>query len=101
MMLNAEHPGAPPRGMVLLDKEKPSEPRIFLRGNPGKPGPKVSRHFVSFLANGQPKPFTKGSGRLELALAIVNRDNPLTARVWANRVWSHVTRRGPVGSPHY
>jgi hypothetical protein len=98
--LHADHPGAPPRGMVLLDKPKPSEPRIFLRGNPGKPGPKVTRHFVSFLApDNKPAPFKKGSGRLELAQAIVYKDNPLTARVWANRVWSHLIGRPLVHTP--
>ena len=33
------------------------------------------------------KPFSHGSGRLELAEAIADKNNPLTARVFVNRVW--------------
>jgi hypothetical protein len=34
-------------------------------------------------------PFPNGSGRLNLADAIALADNPLTSRVWVNRVWMH------------
>jgi len=88
--LYADHPGAPPRGMVLLDKDKPVEPVIFNRGNPGNRGAKVSRQFLPFLNGEKEEPFKVGSGRLELAKAITSRSNPLTARVWANRVWEHL-----------
>src|SRR5262249_22402980 len=40
-----------------------------------------------------------GSGRLELASAIANRDNPLTARVLVNRVWMHHFGAGLVRTP--
>ena len=42
----------------------------------------------------KPKPFEHGSGRLELAKDIASRDNPLTARVWVNRVWDHLFGKG-------
>ena len=41
-------------------------------------------------------PFAHGSGRQELAEAIVDPRNPLTARVWVNRVWQHLFSQGIV-----
>jgi len=85
--LQATHPGAPPRGMVLEDNDSPVQPDIFKRGNPGNRGDKVPRQFLGLLAGPDRKPFQKGSGRLELAEAIASPNNPLTARVAVNRVW--------------
>jgi hypothetical protein len=85
---------------VLVDAKRPFDPVIFLRGQPGNPGPKVKRHFVSCLvADGRPAPFEHGSGRREMAEAIANCDNPLTARVWVNRVWGHLFGAGMVTTP--
>lgn len=97
--LHAQHPGAPPRGMVLLDSPKPMEPRVFIRGNARNPGPTVPRQFLEILSHGERKPFTKGSGRLEMAQAIASESNPLTARVFVNRVWGHLFGRGLVATP--
>ncbi len=80
-------PAAPPRAMTMVDAAKPVEPHVLVRGNPGRPGKQVPRQFLQVLCDGPPKPFAKGSGRLELAEAIASRDNPLTARVFVNRVW--------------
>ena len=73
-----------PRAMGLKERG-PHNPRIFLRGNPGNPGPEVKRGFPEVISDG--KPFTQGTGRKELAQAITSRQNPLTARVAANRMW--------------
>jgi hypothetical protein len=51
------------------------------------------------LSRPAPKPFAKGSGRLELAEAVAGRDNPLTARVLVNRVWMHHFGEGFVRTP--
>ncbi|MCA9074498.1 MAG: PSD1 domain-containing protein [Planctomycetaceae bacterium] len=83
----AESPGAPPRAMVMQDKGKPVEPVIFLRGTPGRNGPKVPRRFPRIVAGNDAAAFSQGSGRLELAQQIVSPNNPLTARVFINRVW--------------
>ncbi|MBB75674.1 MAG: hypothetical protein CMJ75_14305 [Planctomycetaceae bacterium] len=87
--------GAPPRAMVLLDRERPFQPRIFQRGNPHRVGKPVPRRFLEFLApDGQT--FKQGSGRKELAEAIVAKSNPLTARVLVNRMWQHHFGQGLV-----
>lgn len=83
----------------LVDKQTPIEPVVFLRGNPGARGEPVARRFLTCLAGEAPEPFAHGSGRMDLARAIVSPDNPLTARVWANRVWMHLLGRGLVATP--
>jgi mono/diheme cytochrome c family protein len=95
----ATAPGAPPRAMTLQDLPAPVEPRVFLRGNPNNPGEPVPRRFIAVLEPGGPRPFREGSGRLELARAIVDRRNPLTARVLVNRVWMHHFGTPLVGTP--
>src|SRR5262249_33550188 len=82
----AASPFAPPRAMVLNDGPINS-PYVFLRGNPGNHGPTVPRQFLEVLCGAQRKPFTDGSGRLDLAKAIADPNNPLTARVMVNRIW--------------
>ncbi len=86
--LEATHPGSPPRAMVLTDNATPVTPHVFVRGSPGNPGPEVPRQFLAVVAGASRKPFQKGSGRLEMAEAIASRDNPLTARVIVNRIWT-------------
>lgn len=77
----------PARAMVVSDLPEPYAPYIFLRGSPARPGPAVPRGFLRVLNCGREQPFGSGSGRLELADALVAPGNPLTARVFVNRVW--------------
>lgn len=88
--------GLPPQ---LTDKSNPHDARIFLRGQPGNPGPIVPRQFLEVLSQGGPRPLQEGSGRLELARAIVDPDNPVTSRVMVNRVWGHLFGKGLVDTP--
>lgn len=81
-------PGAPPRAMVVRDGN-PVNPRVLIRGDANRPGQEVKRQFLVMLEGSERKPFQHGSGRLELAQEIVAADNPLTARVLANRTWMH------------
>ena len=97
--LDAVHPGSPPRGMVLQDNPTPQNPRVFVRGSQFNLGDEVPRQFLELIAGQDRKPFTKGSGRLELAEAVASRDNPLTARVMANRVWMNHFGAGLVRTP--
>ena len=82
-----------------LAETTPANMKVFLRGNPAKLGEEAPRRFLRILAGDEPKPFTQGSGRLELADAVASKDNPLTARVMVNRVWQYHFGRPIVGTP--
>jgi hypothetical protein len=85
--------------LMMVDESQPREPVIFLRGNPSNRGPQVPRKFLACLCSGDPVPYRHGSGRREMASMIASTDNPLTARVWVNRVWLHLVGRGLVTTP--
>jgi len=87
-----------PRAMVVREKSKPDNPRIHERGNPAAQGDAVPRAFLSILRK-KDEHFTQGSGRLEFAHRLTDDRNPLTARVWANRVWMHLTGTPLVNDP--
>ena len=87
---------APPHAMGLREVEKPVPVRVFRRGNQNDLGEKAPRRFLKVLSRSDRQPFARGSGRLELARAVADPDNPLTARVIVNRVWHHLFGRGIV-----
>lgn len=84
---------------VLVDREQPHKPVVFQRGNPSLRGDPTPRRFLTCLAGEDAEPFAEGSGRRELAEAIASPENPLTARVWVNRVWGWLFGRSLVGTP--
>jgi hypothetical protein len=86
-VLQMTHPGSPARAMVMEDLPKARDSRVMLRGEPRNFGPVAPRQFLEILSGENRTPFKDGSGRLELAKNIASRDNPLTARVFVNRVW--------------
>lgn len=88
--------GGPPHAMTVADARELQPAHVFVRGNQHDKGAPVERRFLSIL-NGEQ--FESGSGRLELARAIAAADNPLTARVWVNRVWQHLFGEGLVRTP--
>ena len=69
----------------VQDAENPTNLQLAIRGNPQNLGAEVSRHFLSALSPDDPEVFSKGSGRLELADAILKQ--PIAMRVIVNRVW--------------
>lgn len=85
--------------MGLKDDPHPKNIKLNIRGNAHALGEEVPRGFPAVLAetDGEPLPFAKGSGRLELADTIVR--HPLAARVMANRIWQHHFGRGIVDTP--
>lgn len=93
--LQLQSPGAPPRAMVVNDG-RAFNPYVFVRGQADNRGDKVRRRWLSVLGGAD---FENATGRLELARAVTAPDNPLTARVWANRVWLHLFGKGIVRTP--
>ena len=94
----SEDAKAPKEAMHIVREGTTTDLTVFIRGNTDNKGPVVKRHFISVLSDGEPKAFSKGSGRLELADAIAHSKNPLTARVIVNRVWAAYFGRGIVGT---
>ena len=83
--------------------EAPPAP-FLIRGDPFSEGPEMTPDFLTVAKYGNPStaiPRANGrtSGRrLALAQWITSEENPLTARVWVNRVWHHHFGRGIVAS---
>jgi mono/diheme cytochrome c family protein len=75
----------------VRDAETIANLKVSLRGSPYRLGEEVPRRFLSVLSAGPPAPFTHGSGRLDLADAILAQ--PIAMRVIVNRVW-----KGPFGT---
>jgi hypothetical protein len=98
-LLDLVHPGAPARASVLVDGPAPKDSPIFIRGEAENHGAIVPRQFLEVLSGSDRAHFKNGSGRLELAQAIANKSNPLTARVMVNRVWLHHFGEGLVTTP--
>ena len=98
--LQLTHPGAPAYAMIVTDKDKPTDSPVFIRGQANTRGDIVPRRFLDVLSpTGKGVPFTQGSGRLELARCIADKNNPRTARVMVNRVWMHHFGEGIVSTP--
>lgn len=93
------HPGAPVHTMTLRERPRPSSPFVFLRGDPKSRGEPVARRFLTLL-DPAAVPFPQeSSGRLQLANSIVDPSNPLTARVFVNRVWGSLLGSHLVATP--
>jgi Protein of unknown function (DUF1553)/Protein of unknown function (DUF1549) len=73
--------------------------RVHIRGRYDRLGKLVPRHFPRILAGDRQPPITEGSGRLQLARWIASPTNPLTARVFVNRLWQHHFGQGLVRTP--
>ena len=92
---------APPKFPVAhaYTEASPKDMRVFVRGNPANKREIAPRRFLQVLAGENPPAYEDGSGRKQLADDITSKENPLTPRVMANRIWQHHFGRGIVNTP--
>ncbi len=88
------NPPVEPFGRVSYE-DNARDMRVHVRGNHLAPGEEVPRGFLSVLGGGA---YRDGSGRKGLAEAIASPDNPLVARVMANRIWKRHFGEGLVAT---
>ena len=84
-----------PSGFAMAEGS-PHNARVLIKGDPETLGDEVPRGFLRVLGE---QPVTSGSGRRELADWIASESNPLTARVFVNRVWQGHFGKGLVQTP--
>ena len=70
---------------------------VHRRGSPDSPGDKAPRRFLEVIHGAEGYP-AGSQARLELARDLTSPENPLTARVIANRVWRWVFGQGLVAT---
>lgn len=102
---NAKAPGEYAMCVSEIGRDAP-ETFVLNRGNPHVPKDKVEPAFLELLGGGTatiptPPPGAQTSGRrLVLANWIASPNNPMTARVMANRIWQNHFGRGIARSPN-
>lgn len=74
--------------------------QVMIKGDPTTLGPVVPRGFLTILGGQQVPATATGSGRDLLADWLLAPANPLTTRVFVNRVWLGHFGRGLVNSPN-
>jgi hypothetical protein len=97
--LKSELPAQYAFAQIIKDVDQPKDEKVRIAGSADNLGEEAPRHFLSILCSGEPAPYQKGSGRLELANDIASAKNPLTARVIVNRIWQYHFGAGIVRTP--
>ncbi len=85
--------------MGVVEAEQAVDCQVNIGGDPHMLGDETERGFVRVLFprdRALPQIGKNESGRRQLAAWLTDRDNPMTARVMANRVWHHLFGRGIV-----
>jgi len=77
-----------PMAMSVVEEAKIEDAKINVRGIVHNLGPVAPRGFLKVATVGPvPAMPANQSGRVQLADWVASKDNPLTARVYANRAW--------------
>ncbi len=84
--------------LLTIQEGTPYDTHVAVRGNPHVKGDLAPRGCFRELLHTK-ETGSDSSGRLELALQMVKKEHPLTARVIVNRVWSKLLGAGIVSSP--
>ncbi len=105
--LRTTKPAPLPKAMAVRDAKTIGDAYVCIRGEVHLKGETVPRGFLQVC---QPPAIAESashhspvslpsdqSGRLQLAQWLCDPDHPLTARVFVNRVWSHLMVRGLCG----
>jgi len=89
-----------PKAMGLSDRKEPFDSQILIRGEEDNATTeRVARGFLQVIRTGDEKQISADqSGRLQLAMWIASPENPLTARVYVNRVWLWLFGEGLVST---
>lgn len=85
---------------AVVDAATRQDAAVQIKGDPARTGDIVPRHFPAALGGSSLPESLESSGRRELAEWIVSADNPLPARVMANRIWQNHFGRGIVPTPN-
>lgn len=73
---------------------KAMKARLLIRGDIARPGPELISGWPEVLG-----PTPNSPSRSDFAKWLTDRQNPLTARVWVNRLWQHHFGKGIVPTP--
>ncbi|MFO0825484.1 MAG: DUF1553 domain-containing protein [Gemmataceae bacterium] len=82
------NPPKRPMAMSVVEEPKAEDTRVHIRGSVNALGEVAPRGFLQVATLNTPSPLPKDqSGRVQLADWLASKENPLTARVYANRAW--------------
>jgi hypothetical protein len=81
-------------------EEAPYQQHVFVGGNVRALGDEVPKAFPAILTRDEQPEIKSVSGRLELARWLSSAENPMTARVMANRIWLWHFGEGLVETPN-
>lgn len=80
-----------------VSEGEPHDVPLQRKGEPDQPGPVIPRGYIAVISGSNPPAIPSGtSGRKQLAEWLASDENPLTARVYVNRVWQHLFGKGIV-----